>query len=109
MACPKLIRGLSRCAPFRNCGNLPNTVGSGLFGPLVDRPSAWYRTLIFASSRTDTDGSSEFHMNSSQVFDVWVVPSRDVVVVLHFITQGQIGYCGDEVADKPVVSIGAKT
>ena len=73
----------------------------------MDRSSVWSRATENGSSSTEFDTPSEFHLDSSYVLVVWVIPSRGLIIVC-FVKEGQIGYCRDKAADGPVVSMGAK-
>lgn len=71
-------------------GTIRYTVGSGLFGPLVDWPGAWFLDLVCASAWTDTKSPSEFHLDSSQVFNFRVITGRDIVIILHLVERCQM-------------------
>ena len=66
----------------REVGNPRDTVRSSLFGPLVNRSSAWFSAFEALVSTITCPGTSrEFHLDSSDVFIVCVVLGRNVIVV----------------------------
>ena len=74
----------------------------------MNRTSAWSRTTEAISPGTGLDTSSEFHLDSSYVFVVWVFTGRDIIII-YFMEKGSNDHYRDKTADEPVVSMGEKT
>ena len=77
---PKARRPGQSCS-LRKPENLRNTVGSGLLGPLVNRPSPWLGVTVTASRRPEFDASFEFYLDRSYMFVGCIIPGSGIVVV----------------------------